>query len=459
MVVDREGKLRVFNPAWRHLLEWTTFDLAAVSWFDLVHPDDRLRAQEVLASLSASAASATLELRILGDNDLVLTVAWNLHLSTDGRLVYGVGRDVTKDRATEALLLQASKHEGISLLAGGIAHDFNNMLAGMFGFVELARLHAQKGNLAASEAALERSLRVFDRARGLTRQLLAVSKGGKGLPVVLDLGILLHQVCDFVLAGSSIEVDWDLDTPLGPCEVDADQVFQAFQNLVLNARQAMGETGRLAIRGHNRDGRAYLEIHDSGPGVPSDVADHVFEPFMTTKANGSGLGLAIVSSIATKHAGTVRLRPDRGPGACFELQFPIARDTAAPRPETLPVAKVSGAQRVLVLEDDPDVLHFLKDTLETMGHHVTTTTDGADTVREARHALSTLSPFQVAILDWTIRGGVGGGETLKELKTLDPELKVIVTTGYAAHLPSMRGFDAVLAKPFRLDELRTHLST
>lgn len=457
VVLDGNGILRMHNPAWTRVLELSAFDLVRRPWLELIHEDDRPLAEAAFGNVGKDSGS-TLEVRMLGANGLVRSIAWNFHPSMDQRLVYGVGRDVTNDRATERMLQQASKLESLGVVAGGIAHDFNNMLSGMFGFVELARLHNRAQRPEAVETALARSLQVFDRAKGLTRQLLAVSKGGTGVPVVLDLGPVVRQAADFVLAGSSCSVEWQLDPVVGPCEVDSDQVFQAFQNLFLNAMQAMGGAGTIRVRSRREGGFLIIEVEDEGPGIPFDLRHRVFEPFFSNKSQGTGLGLSIVASMATKHGGRVEVVSGVGQGACFALWLPVS-----PLAPTVTPAPREGTStrpfHVLLMEDDVDIRSFLETALLSWGHRVVATSEGHEAVAEARRALGTNQPFEVALLDWTVRRGLGGEGTLAALKTLDPTIRVIVSTGYAAHLPAARGYDAVLAKPFRLEELRQCLTS
>ena len=242
-------------------------------------------------------------------------------------------RDVTERDRIEERLRQSEKLESVGLLAGGVAHDFNNMLTGLFGFIELARMNAEDPSQVIEY--LELAMGPFRRARALTQQLLGFAKGSEPSRTVLSLEELLPGILRFTLADGPVA--WEIQGDEAPWPVLANeaQVHQVFENLFLNAKQALGPSGgRLTIRLRNvpfpgpqdrgLEPNSYLEVavEDNGPGMSPEVLSRVFDPFFTTKASGTGLGLSICYSVVKKHGGTVEAESNLGQGSVFRVFLP-----------------------------------------------------------------------------------------------------------------------------------------
>jgi PAS domain S-box-containing protein len=248
-----------------------------------------------------------------------------------------VFRDVSERERMEEQLRNTQKLEALGVLAGGIAHDFNNLLTGMFGFVEMAREHATDAHAVAEHTG--RAVAVFDKARGLTRQLLTFSKAGEPVRQSVHLERVVREAVAFVLSGSNVVADLSIDPELWPCEVDEQQIAQVIDNLVLNARQAMTGGGVISIRLENRykdpheqrEPQVHLSVSDKGPGIPRELWPKIFDPFFTTKAGGTGLGLAVVHSIVRRHGGHAEVGAALdGTGARIDVFLP-ATPGAIPR--------------------------------------------------------------------------------------------------------------------------------
>ena len=240
-----------------------------------------------------------------------------------------VFRDVTERERIEEQLRNTQKLEALGVLAGGIAHDFNNLLTGMFGFVEMAREHATDPE--AVEEHTGRAMAVFEKARGLTRQLLTFSKAGEPVRQSVHLERVVRDAVAFVLSGSNVVADFSIDPDLWPCEVDEQQIAQVIDNLVLNARQAMPGGGVISIRLENRHRHLHerqepwvrLSVQDQGPGIPHELWPKIFDPFFTTKSGGTGLGLAVVHSIVRRHGGHAEVgAASGGTGARIDVFLP-----------------------------------------------------------------------------------------------------------------------------------------
>ena len=386
----------------------------------------------------------------------------------DSRIVGAVFvfRDVTDRDRIEEQLRNTQKLEALGVLAGGIAHDFNNLLTGMFGFVEMAREHATEP--AAVEEHTGRAMAVFDKARGLTRQLLTFSKAGEPVRQPVHLERLVREAVGFVLSGSNVVADLSVDPGLWPCEVDEQQIAQVIDNLVLNARQAMPDGGTISIRLENRykprheqqEPWVRLSVQDQGPGIPHELWPRIFDPFFTTKAGGTGLGLAVVHSIVRRHGGHAEVgAAPVGTGARIDVFLPAtpgampkaAAATAANRPT--PAAKPA---RVLVMDDEEYVRNFARAALRRLGHEAVLAADDREAVALLQPGRDG-TPIDAAILDMTIPGGPGGVEALRRLRAVAPDLPAIASSGYSADTvltdPEGHGYNGALPKPFSLADL------
>ena len=379
-----------------------------------------------------------------------------------------VFRDVTEKTRAEERMQQAQKLEAVGALAAGIAHDFNNLLMGIFGQVDLARAMLPQGSPAASR--LEGAIEVLDHAKSLARQLLTFSAGGRPATEPHGVDEILRRSARFVLSGSSVSADLDLPEHLWPCEVDPQQIRQAVDNLLLNARQAMPAGGRVRIQASNvtlgkdeipglQPGRYVdLRISDEGQGIPSEIRGRVFEPFFTTKPAGTGLGLATVRSIVAQHGGAVDFDSGPGRGTTFRVYLKAAEAQPAAQRAALPAGALRpGYGRILVMDDEPIVLEIAAAALEHLGYAVEGTSDGEQACAAFRHAHEEGRPFDLVILDLTVAGGLGGVETLERLRQDFPHVRAIATSGYSSgpvlSSPSAFGFRASLSKPYTMAEL------
>jgi len=373
-------------------------------------------------------------------------------------------RDITDRKRLEESMLRTQKLESIGLLAGGIAHDFNNMLGSLLGFIELAREAAKQAGAEKAGGYLDRALGIYDRARGLTRQLLTFSKGGDPVRRPLPLGPLIRSSATFALSGSNVVAKFDLDDNLWLCDGDEDQIGQVVDNLVLNAVQSMSGGGTVTVSARNvpqavgHEGRyAQISVADDGPGIEPANLTRIFDPFFTTKETGHGLGLATVFSIVRRHGGWVEASSVPGSGALFSFYLP-ATESAAPAPPEAPVSpEHRGQGRILVVDDDPSLLEVERQWLESMGYEVDTCQDAASGLLMGEMATFEGRPYSAAVLDLTIPGGPGGIELARWLRARDPGMVLIAATGYSEAAvvarPQEFGFAAKLVKPFRKEDL------
>ena len=386
--------------------------------------------------------------------------------------ILGIFWDITERKKLEEQLRQSQKLEAIGTLAGGIAHDFNNLLQGVFGYISIAKLNA--ANKDKSIAALEQAEKALHMSVNLTTQLLTFSKGGKPIKKKISLQSVIENSVKFALSGSSCDYRIKFDADLWQVEGDEGQIGQAIQNIVLNAEQAMPQGGTIVITAKNvpapekgipqlTDGK-YVEIaiQDNGIGISEEYLSKIFDPYFTTKAKGSGLGLATGYSIIKNHGGVIHVSSKVGKGTIFYVYLPAieAEKEISKSPELSPIVRKG---KILVMDDEEMVRDIAGEMIKALDHEVEFAEDGEAAVEKYKAAMESGNPFDIAILDLTIRGGMGGRETIERLLAVNPKIKAIVSSGYSddAVVSDYHnyGFRARLTKPYKLEELRDLLNS
>ncbi|PAW77657.1 MAG: hypothetical protein B9S32_10285 [Verrucomicrobia bacterium Tous-C9LFEB] len=388
---------------------------------------------------------------------------------TEGNITHyiAIERDLTDLRKQEREMLRSAKLESLGLLAGGIAHDFNNLLMTIGGNISLAKLQLppddpKKEFLGEAEAATRR-------AADLAHQLLTFSKGGEPVKNICNLDDLIRKTVSFNLRGSNVKEEFNIAPDLWRARVDENQIAQVFDNLVINAREAMERDGGMlhisaenttltSEFGHVLAPGTYIKIsvRDEGHGIPPEIASKIFDPYFTTKETGTGLGLAAVYSICRRHAGLVTVDSAPGHGATFHIYLPATQEKAQRR-RSQPHAWIRGNGRILIMDDEATIRRVMSKTLTKLGYEVEEAQDGQEALDLYEKALSIDQPFDVACLDLTIPGGMGGDRIIGTMRERDPHLKAVACSGYSDN-PIIanykdHGFCAVLRKPFNLHEL------
>jgi PAS domain S-box-containing protein len=381
---------------------------------------------------------------------------------------------VAQDQRPMIELLKTHRLDTVGVLAGGIAHDFNNLLTAVAGYVELSLAEAPAGSQPARRLAA--ATEACQRAIQLTRQLLTFSRGGAPIRRPTSLAAVVRESAAFVSSGSRVRLDVSLPDDLWSADADPDQLSRVVQNLVLNAMQASPDGGTVRVAGVNLPAgtrpageasgrlddvdRVRLVVSDDGPGIPPELQPRIFDPFFTTRPTGTGLGLAIAESIVQRHGGVIAVESRPGSGAAFRVDLPRALGDPAPRRIPTPSARPA-FRRVLVMDDEPAVRQVATDMLAALGCDVETCRDGAEAVRCHMEARAAGRPFTAIVLDLTVPGGPGGAWAADELRRVDPDVRLIASSGYAedALMAGFRGhgFDAVLPKPYSMEQLRDAL--
>jgi len=381
-------------------------------------------------------------------------------------------RDITARRQTEEALLTARKLEAIGALAGGIAHTFNNLLMVIMGRLSLAKLGVRPGDPVWAQ--LNEAEQATQQATEVTRQLLTFATGGTPVKRLTTLGPLLHEATRFALAGAPVQHMLTLADDLWPVEVDSGQIRQVMHNVVLNAVEATAAGGTIHVQADNVILRSehhlplsagpYIRIAivDQGVGIPEAHLDKVFDPYFTTKERGGGLGLATAHAIVQKHGGHLLVVSAPGTGTTMRIYLP-ARPEAVGRGQEATTVLRTGQGKILVMDDEEVVRGVLDQMLTQLGYEVESAREGAEAIALYRHAKEAGAPFTAVILDLVVAGGMGGRETMAQLRELDPQIRAIVSSGYSndavmADVPRY-GFSGVLPKPYQLAELSAVLQS
>lgn len=376
---------------------------------------------------------------------------------------------IEEKNVMEDELFKRRKLDALGLLAGGIAHDFNNLLTIIQGNLSLTLHLTEKDN--DLNNSLQDAYAATLRAKELSNQLLTFSKGGKPIIKVCDLKKILISTAEFTLRGTSTTYELKIDEDIKNSEVDEGQISQVLSNIFINARQAMDNAGHIIIEMQTVEFTEKefelkpgfynkISITDNGPGISDDIIDKIFDPFFTTKSKGKGLGLATCYSIIKKHSGSVIVdsnsRSIEKSGTTFTIYLPSTdKEIIEEQTENQAIKKHKG--RVLFLDDETEICKLSAKILSQLGFETATVNTPDEAVDEFKKASDNDQSFACVIMDLIIPGAEDRAVTLKRLKTIDPEIKTIITSGDVANKifnnPKNYGFDAALKKPFTIMSL------
>ena len=447
------------------------------AWLALIHPDDAERMTEEVADLRETGKPLETEYRIRHRDGhwLYWLERGTPIFDEDGRSVkvIGVCTDITDRRRLEGEQVKSQKLESLGILAGGIAHDFNNLLMSIMGNISLARLNQPvESDLGEILAEVEASCA---QAKNLTQQLLTFSRGGKPVKKTTVISNLIRESTGLALSGTSSRAAFSIAEDLWPVNVDPGQLQQVINNLIINAAQAMPDGGTIEVGAENieiagetrislKPGKyVMLSIRDSGIGITKKFISRIYDPYFTTKQQGSGLGLATVYSIIRNHNGLITVKSEPGKGTTFSIYLPAVAALYPDRENPQPSEKITtGKGRILIMDDDDMVRKVMGRMIGHLGYEVVESCHGDEAVEKFLEAREAGRDFNAVILDLTIKNGMGGEDTARELKKLDGEVKLIVSSGYSTSALMAEhekyGFIGVISKPYRLKDLSELLS-
>jgi PAS domain S-box-containing protein len=482
ILIDARGSVLMLNPACERLFKYAASEVIGKN-LELLMPESHRAEHHRYSNFPESGWREIIGIgrEVVGQRKDGST--FPMHLSVgeakqDGESIFvGIIHDLTDRKRTEEQLVQAQRMETVGQLSGGIAHDFNNLLTVILGNAEFL----------ADELKPRRDLRRLaedigragERGAELTARLLAFGRRQPLRPVVIDSNMLLESMQRLLRRTLREDIDIRTDFEPGLCLAHADpaQLESAIFNLALNAQDAMKSGGRLSITTANVSlDRQYHSLHpevrpgeyvliavtDNGEGMPKSILDRVFEPFFTSKevGKGSGLGLSMVYGFVKQSNGHVSLYSEPGLGTTVRMYLPAVPATvldAQPPRRADGEVDPGGKEAVLVVEDDPFVRSHAIRSLESLGYRVTAAVDGNDALQK----LGTDIPVDVLFTDIVMPGGLNGWELAERARQGRPELRVLLTSGYAVETLTtdqrLRDCAAILSKPYRKVELARRL--
>jgi two-component system NtrC family sensor kinase len=454
-IIDEQGIVRRANRVFADLVQLPVTAIPGRSWLSLVPPAWGAVVSRALAEPGAHDIRTA---------DRVYTVSAIRMEGSDDEAAVVSFEDHTEKRRLQDQLIQSEKMSAIGQLIAGIAHDLNNPLASVVGFADFL---AESGDV---PPALAEPLRVIrqeaERAATIVKNLLSFARRQEGERLPQSIQPMLDSVLALLrneLMALKVDATLTVEPGIPDIEMNPNQIKQVFVNLLNNAAQAIASTGRpgrIAITAKRWLDGVAVSVADDGPGIPEELLPRVFEPFFTTKTEGegTGLGLSICQGIVKEHGGRITLESSPGAGAIFTVELLGGSRPLTPTP---PVPKPGGGQalRVLVVDDEPHILHYMRATLESWGHSVEVASDGTEAVERAL-----VTPFDVIICDLRMPR-LGGREMYNNLARQHPDIarKVIFATGDTVRGDTLQFLETLgrpfLHKPFTLAELRTVLSS
>ncbi|MFN4354249.1 PAS domain S-box protein [Parvibaculum sp.] len=475
---DFEADTIVWND---NMLDTLGFDPAQVPlspefWESRIHPEDRQRILDgVYSVIKGTESNWTGEYRFIHADGRALSVVDRGFVLRDenGKAIRMVGSiiDVTEQRDFEARMRQSQKMEVIGQMTGGVAHDFNNLLTVILGNAEL--LADQLQGRERLKKLAEMTASAAHRGAQLTHRLLAFARRQPLEPKPIDVSRLVAGMEGLFRRTFSedIEIDLVASDDLWVTELDPSQLEVALLNLVVNARDAMPDGGKLTIEMDNVELDAdyasrhaevepgsyvMISVSDTGCGMPKDVIERAFEPFFTTKdvGKGSGLGLSMVFGFVKQSGGHAKIYSEEGEGTSVKLYFPRVRSGEAAEIEHRPDEDVAGGnEHILVVEDDMLVREHLVAQLRDLGYRVTDASSGT----EAYEVIKRMEDIDLLFTDVVMPGGMNGRQLAEAALKLRPELRVLYTSGYTENAIIHHGrLDAgvhLLSKPYRRQEM------
>ncbi len=474
VLLVQDDTVKSVNPAAKIIGGYSAGELASVPFTEFIDSCDRDRVlalyRQALAGETSPDSTTFGVIRKGGEVFQATTrfvpVSWE-----DRPAVLCLLQDATRQGDLESQLLYAKKMEAVGTLAGGIAHDFNNHLQGISGYIQLLMMRGDRDRT--EQGWLLQIERSVKRAAALTKQLLIFSRKEESRLEPIDLNEVVRQA-QKTLARTipeSISAELRLAAQLPSVDGDAVQLEHVLFNLGINAKDAMPDGGKIVIETRNvqldeafcrnhvgvKPG-AYVELTfgDSGHGMDRETLERIFEPFYTTKGVGSGigLGLAIVYGIVQSHHGLILCESNLDKGTTFRVYLPVQEsEGAAPAKEERKRGDYRGAETIIIVDDEPDILDIGQNTLEQFGYTVLTVRSGEEAVETyARQG----DRIDLVILDLGMPG-MGGEKCLRELLRMNPAVKVLIASGYAAtqtvHSILEAGATGFMAKPYRLEDM------
>jgi two-component system cell cycle sensor histidine kinase/response regulator CckA len=477
-LMNFSGYFKRLNPAWEKTLGYTNEELMSRSYIHFVHPDDRERTLELGTRIKEGENIQAFENRYVCKNGSIKWLLWSVTPYPEQQLIYAVAHDITERkraeeewRKAEENLRQAQKMDAIGRLAGGVAHDFNNLMTAVIGYSEMALRKAEPGSLISND--ILEIKKAGERAASLTSQLLAFGRKQMLQPKILNFNSVLENINKMLrrLIGEHIEIAVIPDPQLGLVKADPGQIEQVIVNLVVNARDAMPDGGKLTLETanvHISDEYAFNQLEvtpghyvmfamtDTGCGMDMKTLAKIFEPFYTTKefGKGTGLGLSMVYGIIKQSGGHIAVYSEPGVGTTIKLYLPrIDEEQVAPAPEIEVHPLEKSDKTILLVEDEKVVRDLIAKILRDLGYEVLIAENGKEALE-----LATIHIEKIAlVISDLVMPQMGGKELAEKLLPMAPRLKMIFMSGYTEKAIFHQGVLTTnmifLQKPFSYEAL------
>lgn len=469
IAVIQDATIKFANARTMEILGHSQQELTSRPFIEFIHPDDMPMVMERYKSrVKGERSSESTRFRVIHASGSTRWVEISaVPIGWEGRaaILYFL-EDITEKRKVERELLRVQKLDSIGVLAGGVAHDFNNLLTAILGNISLAKIRLDSPDKVLGR--LNQAEHACARARMLTRQLLTFSKGGEPIKKVVSLSTLVVESCLFGLRGSNVRCEFAIPEDFWNVEADEGQISQVFNNLVINAGQAMPEGGTIIVEGRNVEVTPHLRLTlapgkyarisviDTGTGIRETDQTRIFDPYFTTKARGSGLGLAIAYSVLKNHEGLITVESEPGKGSTFHVYLPAADKEVTERNQSA-TSPASGFGKILLMDDEEAVRELGAELLSFLGYEVVVAANGREALELYERERNASQPFDAIILDLTVPGDMGGLQVIKTIRKTDRSIKAIVSSGYSND-PIMsdyesHGFNGIATKPYTVSEL------
>jgi PAS domain S-box-containing protein len=473
VIRDLEGRILFWNKGAERLYGWTGEEVADQNIAKLIYPDAKVFEDANRQVMKNGEWVGEVHHLNKEGRELIVEARWTLLRDKHGapKSVLAINTDITEKKNIETQLMRAQRIESIGTLAGGIAHDLNNILTPILTSIELLKMTETDPKARQILETIEASSK---RGGDVVRQVLSFARGIKGARVEIQPRRLLKDIETLIrnTFPKSIDLKLTIQKECRPVLGDPTQLHQILLNLTVNARDAMPDGGSLAIRAENveldehqvsqslraKPGRyVAITVQDTGVGISETLLEKIFEPFFTTKdiGKGTGLGLSTVMAIAQSHDGFVTVSSKPGEGTTFTVFLPALETTSEKRHDLDLFASYprGSGETILVVDDELSILAITCDTLESFGYRTLTAHDGAEALnlyQEHRESIAlVLTDMTMPVLD--------GAATIRELLKINPDLKIIASSGFmtheAANNASVANSKYFLPKPYTAETL------
>jgi PAS domain S-box-containing protein len=468
IIIEQDGQIVFANTMFVKMInEVGVEEVIGRSVLDFIHPDSIMVLAGQVADEEGRIPPNT-HLKCLQADGTVIDVAanraWFIYNGKPAKIV--TVRDISERKRMEEEMLKSSKLEAVNLLAGGIAHDFNNLLTIILGNLSIAKMYSDKNsNLYRKLWEIENAA---NQTKDLTRQLLTLSKEPVFEKKTVSIGDVLVEFSEFALHGTNCSAEYSIDDGLSAVYLDKARFGQVINNLIINATQAMNDGGLIHIGAKQVELSSdaalicslipgqYVKItvEDQGIGIAPEILNHIFDPFFTTKDDGNGLGLSTSYNIIKKHDGHIAVESQPKEGTTFSIYLPVSTEEVNNYKEDV---VFPGQGKLLLMDDHIGVRDTAGEMLRFLGFEVDFAESGQQAVTMYSQAMNKKDSYDVVILDKTVRGGMGGLKTISFLQEINPEVKAILSSGYATTTTleeiKEKGFAAFIGKPYKIEEL------